>query len=238
MLADTIYSYAVWFNKLTFSSRTYLLALLTLYAQDEYIHPLIMELARADPGAWMAELLAGYVTSADTGNEDLVIAARAALTEYCSMAPANRDDVCTALVRNLSSRQGQDRVLVPTLEIVAFLYRAGLFAGCRGVDPKRLCLLVQKAGYKTGSIRKLEACIHVYGCVAMFEDHAEAAAQEARKRLGALMFHPWPRVRSLVVDELWQLFCDDEAGPRLKSVDWGRADKGAIRNVVSVLGLA
>ncbi|KAF3350791.1 Protein byr4 [Verticillium dahliae VDG2] len=231
-------SYAVWFNKLTFSSRTYLLALLTLYAQDEYIHPLIMELARADPGAWMAELLAGYVTSADTGNEDLVIAARAALTEYCSMAPANRDDVCTALVRNLSSRQGQDRVLVPTLEIVAFLYRAGLFAGCRGVDPKRLCLLVQKAGYKTGSIRKLEACIHVYGCVAMFEDHAEAAAQEARKRLGALMFHPWPRVRSLVVDELWQLFCDDEAGPRLKSVDWGRADKGAIRNVVSVLGLA
>ncbi|KAF3359999.1 hypothetical protein VdG1_01689 [Verticillium dahliae VDG1] len=231
-------SYAVWFNKLTFSSRTYLLALLTLYAQDEYIHPLIMELARADPGPWMAELLAGYVTSADTGNEDLVIAARAALTEYCSMAPANRDDVCTALVRNLSSRQGQDRVLVPTLEIVAFLYRAGLFAGCRGVDPKRLCLLVQKAGYKTGSIRKLEACIHVYGCVAMFEDHAEAAAQEARKRLGALMFHPWPRVRSLVVDELWQLFCDDEAGPRLKSVDWGRADKGAIRNVVSVLGLA
>ncbi|CRK21840.1 hypothetical protein BN1708_003455, partial [Verticillium longisporum] len=231
-------SYAVWFNKLTFSSRTYLLALLTFYAQDEYIHPLIMELARADPGAWMAELLAGYVTSADTGNEDLVIAARAALTEYCSMAPANRDDVCTALVRNLSSRQGQDRVLVPTLEIVAFLYRAGLFAGCRGVDPKRLCLLVQKAGYKTGSIRKLEACIHVYGCVAMFEDHAEAAAQEARKRLGALMFHPWPRVRSLVVDELWQLFCDDEAGSRLKSVDWGRADKGAIRNVVSVLGLA
>ncbi|KAG7138464.1 hypothetical protein HYQ45_004440 [Verticillium longisporum] len=231
-------SYAVWFNKLTFSSRTYLLALLTLYAQDEYIHPLIMELARADPDAWMAELLAGYVTSADTGNEDLVIAARAALTEYCSIAPANRDDVCTALVRNLSSRQGQDRVLVPTLEIVAFLYRAGLFAGCQGVDPKRLCLLVQKAGYKTGSIRKLEACIHVYGCVAMFEDHAEAAAQEARKRLGALMFHPWPRVRSMVVDELWQLFCDDEAGSRLKSVDWGRADKGAIRSVVSVLGLA
>ncbi|EEY14971.1 conserved hypothetical protein [Verticillium alfalfae VaMs.102] len=231
-------SYAVWFNKLTFSSRTYLLALLTLYAQDEYIHPLIMEQARADPGAWMAELLAGYVTSADTGNEDLVIAARAALTEYCSIAPANRDDVCIALVRNLSSRQGQDRVLVPTLEIVAFLYRAGLFAGCRGVDPKRLCLLVQKAGYKTGSIRKLEACIHVYGCVAMFEDHAEAAAREARKRLGALMFHPWPRVRSLVVDELWQLFCNDEAGSRLKSVDWGRADKGAIRSVVSVLGLA
>ncbi|KAM0530761.1 hypothetical protein ACHAPS_000404 [Verticillium nonalfalfae] len=238
MVTDTFYSYAVWFTKLTFSSRPYLLALLTLYAQDEYIHPLIMELARADPGAWMAELLAGYVTSADTGNEDLVIAARAALTEYCSIAPANRDDVCMALVRNLSSRQGQDRVLVPTLEIVAFLYRAGLFAGCRGVDPKRLCLLVQKAGYKTGSIRKLEACIHVYGCVAMFEDHAEAAAREARKRLGALMFHPWPRVRSLVVDELWQLFCNDEAGSRLKSVDWGRADKGAIRSVVSVLGLA
>ncbi|KAG7119916.1 hypothetical protein HYQ44_004412 [Verticillium longisporum] len=96
-------SYAVWFNKLTFSSRTYLLALLTFYAQDEYIHPLIMELARADPGAWMAELLAGYVTSADTGNEDLVIAARAALTEYCSMAPANRDDVDAGTLHRAAS---------------------------------------------------------------------------------------------------------------------------------------
>ncbi|KAM0328232.1 hypothetical protein ACHAQA_005641 [Verticillium albo-atrum] len=249
-------SYAVRFNKLTFSSRTYLYTLLTLSSQDDYLHPLIVELAKANPGAWMAELLAGYVTSADTGNEDLVIASRAALTEFCSIASANRDGVCAALVHNLSARQGQDRVLVPTLEIVAFLYRAGLFAGSRGIDPKRLCLLVQKAGYKTGSMRKLEACIRVYGCVALFEDQTdssapemgddhtelaskrEAGAREARKRLGALMFHPWPRVRSLVVDELWRLFCEEEAGAKLKGVDWGRADKGAIRSVVSELGLS
>ncbi|KAM0284716.1 hypothetical protein ACHAQH_001871 [Verticillium albo-atrum] len=231
-------SYALRFNKLTFSSRTYLFTLMTLSTQYDYLHPMIIELAKADPGAWMAELLAGFVTSADTGNEDLVIASRSALTEYCSIASANRDDVCAALVHNLSARQGQDRVLVPTLEIVAFLYRAGLFAGCQGIDPKRLCLLVQKAGYKTGSIRKLEACIRVYGCVALFEDQTEAGAREARKRLGALMFHPWPRVRSLVVDELWRLFCEEEAGSKLKGVDWGRADKGAIRTVVSELGIA
>ncbi|UQC89642.1 beta-tubulin cofactor d [Colletotrichum lupini] len=269
-------SFATTFTKLTFSSKTYFQTLLNLYATENSLQPPIAEPARADAGAWMAELLAGYVTSADTGNEDLVIASRAALADFCAASPRNLDAVCAALVSNVKTRQtpgrgqGQgDRVVVPTLEIVAFLCHVGLFQKCRGVDLRHLCLQVQKAGYKTGNVRKLEACIKVYGCVAGFdevcagvteedlgkeeEEEAEEILRgkrrdgisEARKRLGALMFHPWPRVRSLVVDELWKLFGEQEdehehggGGESLKSVDWSKADKASINRVVEQFALS
>ncbi|EXF79713.1 beta-tubulin cofactor d [Colletotrichum fioriniae PJ7] len=265
-------SFATTFTKLTFSSKTYFQTLLNLYATENSLQPPIAEPARADAGAWMAELLAGYVTSADTGNEDLVIASRAALADFCAVSPRKLDAVCVALVRNVKNRQtpGQsqgDRVVVPTLEIVAFLCHVGLFQKCREVDLRHLCLQVQKAGYKTGNVRKLEACIKVYGCVAGFdeacadarvdkeEDHGKEEEEEilqgkrrdgiseARKRLGALMFHPWPRVRSLVVDELWKLFGEQDengggGGESLKSVDWSKADKASINRIVEQFALS
>ncbi|KAL3304420.1 beta-tubulin cofactor d [Colletotrichum asianum] len=248
-------SFAPAFTQQTFSSREYFHTLLTLRtsSSSNLLHP---KLVRPDEEACMSELLAGYVTSADTGNEDLVIASRAALASFCAASPAALSSVCGALVANLKARQGlaaADRVVVPTLEIVAFLCHVGLFQNCAGVlvGLRSLCLQVQRAGYKTGNVRKLEACIKVYGCVAGFDDAAvdPKAAEgvrdgvaEARKRLGALMFHPWPRVRSQVVDELWKLFGEEEGGggraEELKSVDWSKAEKGSIKRVVERLGLA
>ncbi|KAK2028945.1 beta-tubulin cofactor d [Colletotrichum zoysiae] len=246
-------SFASDFAKLTYSSKDYFRTLLDLYSSDAGLRPRISQPAKADAGAWMAELLAGYVTSADTGNEDLVIASRAALAEFCAASPRNLNAVCAALVSNVRTRQGQDRVVVPTLEILAFLCHVGLFQKCPDVNLRHLCLQVQKAGYKTGSVRKLEACIKVYGCVAGFEEEDEedgpdtgpealggrrrAGILEARKRLGALMFHPWPRVRSLVVDELWELFGESGRANSLKSVDWSKADKASLTRVVDQLGL-
>ncbi|EFQ27786.1 beta-tubulin cofactor d [Colletotrichum graminicola M1.001] len=246
-------SFASGFAKLTYSSKEYFRTLLDLYSLDAGLHPRISQPAKADVGAWMAELLAGYVTSADTGNEDLVIASRAALADFCAASPQNLAAVCAALVSNVKTRQGQDRVVVPTLEIVAFLCHVGLFQKCPYVDVRHLCLQVQKAAYKTGSVRKLEACIKVYGCLAGFEEESEEAGPdpvpvalgdgkragilEARKRLAALMFHPWPRVRSLVVDELWKLFSESGRADSLKSVDWSKADKASLTRVVEQLGL-
>ncbi|KAL2754333.1 hypothetical protein ACRALDRAFT_1049764 [Sodiomyces alcalophilus JCM 7366] len=245
-------SHASSFAKLTFSSSVYFHRLLSLCNERDAMHPLISESVGEEPQAWMAELLAGYVTSADTGNEDLVIASRAALTDFCDEAPEQLEAVCAGLVHNLAARQGQDRVVVPTLEIIGFLFHVGLFARARTIDMRRLCLLVQKAGYKTGNVRKLEACVRVYGGVASLKKDGEGeegvlaekrreGIKEARKRLGALLHHPWPRVRSAVIDVLWMLFCegeDGDAAARLKGVDWGRADKGAVKSAVAELGLA
>lgn len=202
----------------------------------------------------MDELLAGYVTSADTGNEDLVIASRSALCEYCGASQENLDRVCASLYGNMKARQGQDRVIVPTLEIIAFLLSVGLYQRTRAVDFKSLCLQSQKASYKTGNVRKLIACVKVYGGIANMGNDAGALAPmasdaleqkrreafaEARKRLGALMLHPWPRVRTSVVDELWNVLSGHEADKagRLKGVDWGTAEKGALKQFGLELGL-
>lgn len=208
-----------------------------------------------DPEKWVDELLAGYVTSADTGNEDLVIASRAALTDYCNASQEGLNRICASLLRNLKFRQSQDRVVVPTLEIIAFLFSVGIYQRSTVVDLKSLCLQVQKAGYKSGNVRKLEACVKVYGGVAtmghqtadvnpmateVLEQKRREGIAEARKRLGALAIHPWPRVRSSVVDALWGLLsAGGDAGKtdKLKGVDWGTADKSSIKTLVTDLNL-
>ncbi|KAK0714574.1 tubulin folding cofactor D C terminal-domain-containing protein [Lasiosphaeris hirsuta] len=261
-------SHAATLRLSTFSSRSYFGFLLDLLCEGR-LQPAMAAAANAaaadGTGAgqrWMEELMAGLVSSADTGNEDLVIATRAALCDFCDRSAANADAVCGALVRNLARRQGEDRVVVPTLEVIAFLANVGVFGRTGGgVDYKKLCLRVQKAGYKTGNVRKIEACVKVYGAIAALGAAAgsgssgrleggdkeeelrrrEEGATEARKRLGALMYHPWPRVRSMVVDELWGLMVarggDEPAAERLKGVDWGKAEKGAVKTLVEALGL-
>ncbi|KUI55112.1 Tubulin-specific chaperone D [Cytospora mali] len=239
--------------KFTFSSQSYFLFLLNLITSD-WLHASFGFGAGTKTDERMDELLAGLVVSADTGNEDLVIASRAALTDYCDASQGNTDRVSMALFRNLKARQGQDRIVVPTLEIIAFLFSVGIYQRTTMVDFKNLCLQVQKAGYKSGNVRKLEACVKVYGGVAAMGDQAVAlapmadgtlqqkrsdGAAEARKRLGALMVHPWPRVRNSVVDELWGLMSGGEGdtAEKLKGVDWGRAEKGPIKELLSGLGL-
>lgn len=244
--------HATAFIRSTFSSQQYFRYLLDLLTNG-HLHPRIHSFAQLQPELWMDELLKGYVTSADTGNEDLVIASRAALSEYCETSAANSARVCTALVRNLQAGLGQDRTVVPTLEIIAYLLYVGIFPRCAAIDYKRLCLLVQKAAYKTGNVRKLEACLKIYAAVAGLGaltdagDNATVSGSklaegiaEARKRLGALLHHPWPRIRTVVVDEMFGLVTlqNEAAAERLKGVDWGKAAKSDVQTLNRELGFA
>lgn len=237
---------------LTFSSQSYFEFLLNLLNNDQLQDTVNPDL-EIDTDLWMDELLTGYVTSAAGGNEDLVIASRAALTSYCDASQHSLDRVCASLLRNLRTCQGQDRIIVPTLEIIAFLFSVGIYERSTTVDMKSLCLQTQKAGYKSGNVRKLEACVKVYGGVAALrtglprmadetlEQRRREGIVEARKRLGALMIHPWPRVRASVVDELWDLLAtgdDDNKAEMLKGVDWSAAGTGAIKTLVAELGLS
>lgn len=241
-------------RKRSCSSQDYFYFLLDLTTHENWLHEAFRVENGPKPEEWMDELLAGYVTSADTGNEDLVIASRSALCDYCNGSQENLDRVCASLYRNMKARHGQDRVIVPTLEIIAFLLSVGLYQRTKNVDFKSLCLQAQKTSYKTGNVRKLIACVKVYGGIAgmgrgrdglapmateALEQKLLEAVAEARKRLGALMLHPWPRVRTAVVDELWNVLSghEDEKAAKLKGVDWGVAEKGTLKQFGSDLGL-
>ncbi|RYP62115.1 hypothetical protein DL771_009861 [Monosporascus sp. 5C6A] len=268
--------YSESFKKMSFSCKGYFEFLFTL-CNRERMRQAIAEYWAIAMADCMSILLAGLVTSADTGNEDLVIEARAALASYCEVSDENLWRVGMALLDNLKCYQGLDRVVVPTLEVVAFLFHVGLLQRCEDLNLKQLCLWVQKAGYKTGNVRKLEACIKVYSGIAAADssppsltaasapahqtssgDTKEIASElmqkrqdgiiEARRRLGTLMIHPWPRIRSQAVDMLWSLMsadADDEVQERtqqrrrqkLLGVDWGEADKTHIKEIVGELGL-
>ncbi|KAI1105810.1 tubulin folding cofactor D C terminal-domain-containing protein [Jackrogersella minutella] len=239
--------YAKTFSGLSFSSKDYFDFLLRL-CDTERLDPNVVKVWKVSVDDCLSILLAGLVTSADTGNEDLVIVSRAALADFCEDSRENLEQTCAALIRNLKLYQGQDRVVVPTLEVAAYLFHIGLLQRCPEVNLRQLCVLVQKAAYKTGNVRKLEACIRVYGAIAAVDPAGmepvvatkrRAGVIEARKRLGALMMHPWPRARSLVVDELWGLMDDDAEmdHTRLLAVDWGKAEKSHVKRVVGELGL-
>ncbi|RYP54876.1 hypothetical protein DL768_000440 [Monosporascus sp. mg162] len=269
--------YSESFRKISSSSKGYFESLFTL-CNRERMRQAIAEYWTIATADCMSILLVGLVTSADTGNEDLVIETRAALANYCEVSDENLRRVCTALLDNLKCYLGLDRVVVPTLEVVAFLFHIGLLQRCGDLNLKQLCLWVQKAGYKTGNVRKLEACIKVYGGIAATDSSPppltatsaparqtssgdtkeitpelmqkrQAGVLEARRRLGGLMIHPWPRIRSQVVDALWSLMsadADDDGQERtqqqrrrqkLLGVDWGKADKTHIKEIVGELGL-
>ncbi|KAK4647244.1 uncharacterized protein QC761_123680 [Podospora bellae-mahoneyi] len=225
------------FLQTTFSSTAYFTSLLSL--PSKLLDSVSSSTLFSNPQEWLCSLLSGYVSSADTGNEELVIATRSALLSHCLASPDITLDIVTALISNLRTHQKNDRVLVPTLEVLRFLLDMSVVSP-EGINWKTLCLLVQKAAYKTGNVRKLEACIGLYGGVVL-QGEGEGR-EEAKKRLGALMVHPWPRVRSAVVDQLWRVYSsgsngEEEKGGKLLGTDWGATNKGSIQQLVNELGL-
>lgn len=71
---------------------------------------------------WRLELFEGYVTSADTGAEDVVRASRAALAAFCEDGKEHTDLVCKTLFEVATKNIENDRVLVPTMEVMSFLF--------------------------------------------------------------------------------------------------------------------
>jgi hypothetical protein len=80
-------------------------------------------------------MLAGYVTSAANGAQDVIRNSRAALLDYCEADPANTDRVMKALYDLLIEFQKKDdRVLIATLEIIAFLFDMQVMQTSKSVE--------------------------------------------------------------------------------------------------------
>lgn len=77
---------------------------------------------------------------------------------------------------------------------------------------RSLYLLVQKAHYKTGNIRKLEAAVKIYGGLS-------EVYPEALQKLATMLLHPFPKIRNEVADTL---FAEKGLG---KGIDWVKASK-------------
>lgn len=94
--------------------------------------------------SWLRlSLLEGYVTSAGVGSESLLRSSRLALVDYLesasSEAPARKlcDDLTELLGRCLSN----DRLAIPILEVIGFLFDARTLVGFDDASFKSVHLL-------------------------------------------------------------------------------------------------
>ncbi len=78
--------------------------------------------------------------------------------------------------------------------------------------------MAQKAHYKTGNVRKLEAVIKLYGGLVQ-------VYPEAFQKLTSMLLHPFPKVRNQVADVL---FVARGVG---KGVNWTKAGKEDLRRL-------
>lgn len=89
-------------------------------------------------------------------------------------------------------------MLLPMMSVVAFLLDAGILEG--GENGLRgLFLATQRAHFKSGSVRKLEVAVRVYGGLLGVGEEE----REVEKVLLRMLRHPFPGVRKAVEDVLW-----------------------------------
>jgi hypothetical protein len=208
------------------SSKEYFLFLLELQTSDWLAHGPPPRVEIAD---WVREVMEGYITSADTGAEELVRASRSALAEFCEAGHISI--VYDALIRILEKQvipgPNEDRVINPCLEVISFLFDMGflqdlkyeyvtlfrpLFVHLTNNHSLLNSLVKQACSGKKPSIRRLEACIKVWAGLSPLYPPALG-------HLITLLLHRYPRIRNAVVDEMWVL---KGVG---KGVDWGKAKK-------------
>ena len=72
-------------------------------------------------------LLNGYVTSAGSGSESVLIASREAFVAYADgCSPSELVMYCTNIIDTMQDNLSNDRLLVPTVEFLGFLFDAGV----------------------------------------------------------------------------------------------------------------
>ncbi|KAK5015556.1 hypothetical protein LTR60_002820, partial [Cryomyces antarcticus] len=162
-------------------------------------------------------ILEGYISSAGGGSESVVQASRTALADALAAdalptcgSTYRLVDVCHTFVDILRDNLSTDRIVLPLLEVLAFLFDAFIIQRVAEEGTyfrwKTLLSLVQKAHFKSNSIPKLLAAINVYRGLT----EIEVVRGSALTKLASMLLHPFPKVRAAVADSLYTV-TEDEA---------------------------
>ncbi|KAF2204679.1 hypothetical protein GQ43DRAFT_364104 [Delitschia confertaspora ATCC 74209] len=187
-------------------------------------------------------LLVGFISSAGIGSESVVQNARLALVDYVDSLPTQIPDdpeqeagfsllqLATLLTGLLRANLSNDRVLIPLLEVLAFLfdmqilqrlvdtnYRHVLFS-IRSLDSFRTLLsLTQKAHFKSAHMHKLHLALDLYRGLGTIP----ATRSDTLTKVTNMLLHPFPKIRIAAAETLWCLSNDQD----LKRHDWSLSNK-------------
>jgi tubulin-specific chaperone D len=160
----------------------------------------LLELLEVD---WLrAPIIGGIVSSAAAGSELLGIASRGAIVAYIQEQDGEVQlDVymmfLTVLIKQLRASASEDRVAIPTMELLAFLIEQTT-SNARHSEAQHQYLelleVMEMIHGPSSSLPRVEAAMHIYSSLVTVPE----TGTRALDRLTRLLLHRYPKVRTLV----------------------------------------
>ncbi|KAK2739004.1 hypothetical protein FQN55_009661 [Onygenales sp. PD_40] len=174
---------------------------------------------------WLAPSLSrGMVTSATTGTEGLLRAARFALLEYIDgQSEEQKRTTCVGLIANwlsmVESDMEDDRYAIPAVEMIAFLLDSCFSQTTPDPDInyRKLFVSVQKFHHKSANMSRMEAAIKIYALLWRIN----VMRGDVTKKFTGMLLHPYPKIRTVAADYLYVETHIDE----MKNEDWSSPPK-------------
>lgn len=167
-------------------------------SSPEYFSGMLGLLRKDVPQPLHMAILEGYVSSMGMASESVVQSSRHALVGLAEQLPdASSEaysirDLGDALMDVLKEHLANDRVLLPLLESLAFLFDMQVLQRLEATDFKwrTLLSLVQKAHFKSTHMQKLLLSLDVYRGLA----NIGSIRTLVLTKVASLLLHPFPKV--------------------------------------------
>ncbi|KAG0327465.1 hypothetical protein BGZ99_007549 [Dissophora globulifera] len=218
----------------------------TNWLQPSEVYPRVVQLLNLPE--YRSDLLVGFIISAGGLTETLVRHSSACLTEFVIDLPVTRMDTDDAhhsssvapsltlvefgneLMAIVSKFEGQDRIIVPLLEVLDMLFECGCMLMMEGeYDFAPMVRFVRRQTLKCKDVRKLSACIRTYcGLSALGGKIKNAILLELLR----MLVHPFPKIRRTTADSMYLMLSGsvDEPTPESEKVgevlvnsDWNQS---------------
>ncbi|RMZ72517.1 Tubulin-specific chaperone D [Pyrenophora seminiperda CCB06] len=193
-----------------------------------YFSLALASLESASSPAIKQAICIGFVSSAGMGSESVVQHSRAALLEFADTLPAESDpdvpaftlaDLANCLLSILKGSLDNERILLPLLEVLAFLFDMQVMQRLQNTSFNFRILLsyTQKAHFKSTHMQKLHLALDVYRGLGVIT----STRADTLTKVISMMLHPFPKIRITAAEALWFLTREEE----LKRHDWSLPSK-------------
>ncbi|EMD69994.1 hypothetical protein COCSADRAFT_78095 [Bipolaris sorokiniana ND90Pr] len=169
----------------------------------------------------------GFVSSAGMGSESVVQNSRMALLDFVDTLPSSSDagdqysllDLATTFLTLLKSHLDNDRILLPLLEVLAFLFDMHVMhrLTTTSFSFRTLLSYAQKSHFKSSHVHKLHLALDMYRGLGS----VPVTREETLRKVTSMLLHPFPKIRVTAAETLW--FLMGEEG--LKRHDWSLPSK-------------
>ncbi|KAF2473938.1 uncharacterized protein BDR25DRAFT_282062, partial [Lindgomyces ingoldianus] len=185
-------------------------------------------------------VLLGFVSSAGMGSESVVQNSRAALLDALDVLPtaneATTDEsgrnkefslisVASCLIDLLKQSLETERVLIPLLEVIVFLFDMQVMHRLipTSFNFRTLLSLTQKAHFKSTHMHKLHLALDIYRGLGTIP----ATRKDTTLKVTSMLLHPFPKIRIAAAETLWMLTREDG----LKRHDWSQPTR-SLKHIV------